>query len=190
MDIGALNRETRHSAPTSGRCEYGPFGEVLRATGPMAKANPIRFSTQYTDDETDLVCYLHRGYNPSTGRWLSRDPINEPGFNVLIRSQNPFNVDEEKNLRGFVRNNPANDYDPLGLSCCICFFKFSTGKLTINKNCRGVLAIWVIDENNAPAAGASAGSTVSADGYVLGGTTYKIDGSVCVEINCVKGVKP
>jgi len=28
----------------------GPFGEVLRATGPMAKANPFRFSTKYQDD--------------------------------------------------------------------------------------------------------------------------------------------
>ena len=51
----------------------------------MAKANPIRFSTQYTDDETDLVCYLHRYYNPSTGRWLSRDPIGEVGFSLSER---------------------------------------------------------------------------------------------------------
>ena len=35
--------------------EYGPFGEFIRATGPMAKANPFRFSTKYQDDETDLV---------------------------------------------------------------------------------------------------------------------------------------
>jgi hypothetical protein len=37
--------------------EYGPFGELLRATGPMAKANPFRFSTKYQDDETDLLYY-------------------------------------------------------------------------------------------------------------------------------------
>ncbi|MGA2659859.1 MAG: hypothetical protein ABSH34_20335 [Verrucomicrobiota bacterium] len=24
-------------------CEYGPSGELLPATGPMAKANPLRF---------------------------------------------------------------------------------------------------------------------------------------------------
>ena len=28
-------------------CFEGPFGELLRATGPMAKANPFRFSTKY-----------------------------------------------------------------------------------------------------------------------------------------------
>jgi RHS repeat-associated protein len=59
--------------------EYGPFGEVIRATGPMAKANPFRFSTKYQDDETDLLYYGYRYYNASTGRWLSRDPIFEAG---------------------------------------------------------------------------------------------------------------
>jgi RHS repeat-associated protein len=53
-------------------CFEGPFGELLRATGPMAKANPFRFSTKYQDDETDLVYYGRRYLNTSTGRWLSR----------------------------------------------------------------------------------------------------------------------
>ena len=45
------------------------FGELLRATGPMAmaKVNPFRFSTKYQDDETDLVYYGDRYYNASTG---------------------------------------------------------------------------------------------------------------------------
>ena len=57
----------------------GPFGEVIRVTGPMAKVNPFRFSTKYQDDESDLVYYGYRYYNASTGRWLSRDPIGEKG---------------------------------------------------------------------------------------------------------------
>ena len=56
------------------RYEYGPFGEVMRASGTMAKANPIRSSSKYSDDETDFIYYGYRYYNPSTGRWLSRDP--------------------------------------------------------------------------------------------------------------------
>jgi RHS repeat-associated protein len=77
-------------------CFEGPFGELLRATGPMAKANPFRFSTQYQDDETDFLCYLRRYYNPSTGRWLSRDPITEGGG---------------PNLYGFVSNDSINNTD-------------------------------------------------------------------------------
>ena len=59
------------------RYEYGPFGEPLRVTGPMAKVNPLRFSTQYADDVTGDVRYLYRDYTPSTGRWKSRDPMGE-----------------------------------------------------------------------------------------------------------------
>ena len=75
------------------------FGELLRATGPMAKANPIRWSTKYTDDETDLVMYPYRPYSPSLGIWLSRDPIEERGG---------------QNLYGFCRNNGVNTFDPDG----------------------------------------------------------------------------
>jgi RHS repeat-associated protein len=56
---------------------YGPFGEVIRATGPMAKLNPFRFSTKYDDDESDLLYYGYRYCSPSTGRWLNRDPMAE-----------------------------------------------------------------------------------------------------------------
>jgi RHS repeat-associated protein len=86
----------------SARYEYGPFGEVIRATGPMAKANPFRFSTKYQDDESDLLYYGYRYYNASTGRWLSRDPIQERG-----------GID----LYEYVRNNPIANIDALGKIC-------------------------------------------------------------------------
>ena len=79
---------------------YGPFGELLRATGPMAKANPFRFTTKYQDDETDIVMYPRRPYCPSTGRFLCKDPIGERGG---------------LNLYGFVGNDPIRRIDPLGL---------------------------------------------------------------------------
>jgi RHS repeat-associated protein len=76
--------------------EYGPFGELLRATGPIAKANPFRFSTKYQDDETDLLYYGYRCYSGSTGRWLSRDPAGEeatPGLYVYADNQPAGAVD-------------------------------------------------------------------------------------------------
>jgi RHS repeat-associated protein len=63
--------------------DYGPFGEVIRSTGPMAKVNPFRFSTIYQDDESDLLMYVHRPYKASTGTWLCKDPISELGFILL-----------------------------------------------------------------------------------------------------------
>jgi RHS repeat-associated protein len=59
--------------------EYAAFGELLRASGSMANVNPIRFSTKYQDGQCDLLYYGFRYYNPITGRWVSRDPIEEVG---------------------------------------------------------------------------------------------------------------
>jgi RHS repeat-associated protein len=81
------------------RYEYGPFGEPLRLTGSLAKANPVRWSTKVTDDEGGLVYYGYRYYNPTTGRWPSRDPFAENGG---------------LNLYGFTRNNPINYVDTDG----------------------------------------------------------------------------
>jgi RHS repeat-associated protein len=74
------------------RYEYGPFGESLRATGALAGANPIRWSSKVTDDETGLVYYGFRYYSSSTGRWMSRDPIGElVGLNVYASLGNSPN---------------------------------------------------------------------------------------------------
>jgi RHS repeat-associated protein len=87
-------------ATESARYEYGPFGETIRATGPMARTNPIRFSTQYADDVTGNVKYLFRDYCTGTGRWASRDPIGE---------------EEGCNLYNYVLNDSGNRLDAFGL---------------------------------------------------------------------------
>ncbi|HEY5915492.1 MAG TPA: RHS repeat-associated core domain-containing protein, partial [Verrucomicrobiae bacterium] len=100
---------------TSARYEFGPFGEVTRATGPMAKANPFRFSTKYQDDETELLYYGYRHMSTSIGRWLGRDPLAERGGN---------------NLYSFLRNGPIHRIDVLG------FFEMTAGtpSITISGN--------------------------------------------------------
>jgi RHS repeat-associated protein len=85
---------------TSAIYEYAPFGEVLRATGPISRENPFRFSTKYQDDETGLNYYGYRYYSASLGRWLNEDPLAEAGG---------------MNLFGFVANDSVNRIDPLGL---------------------------------------------------------------------------
>jgi RHS repeat-associated protein len=78
---------------------YGPFGETLRAAEPLAQGNPWRFSTKYQDDGTGLLYYGYRFYNPTDGRWPSRDSIEEDGG---------------INLYGFSRNDAINLIDYLG----------------------------------------------------------------------------
>ena len=82
-------------------CDYGPFGELIRATGPMAKLNPFTFGTYFYDWETDKYYAKNRYYDPSPSKWLSRDPAGE-------NQGGP-------NLYGFVGNDGINRNDPFGL---------------------------------------------------------------------------
>lgn len=96
------------SGTATANYEYSPFGVLLRAEGVVAKVNPFRFSTKFQDDETDQLYYGYRYLSTSTGRWISRDPIEEKGG---------------KNLYRFAGNDAVNAIDRLGLA---------VGKITIN----------------------------------------------------------
>ena len=99
-------------------CLEGPFGEVLRATGPMAKANPFRFSTKYQDDETDLLYYGYRYYNVNIGRWINRDPVGDIGANNQFDLPDESVTDEDTDLNPYryVFNNPLTFIDRFGLA--------------------------------------------------------------------------
>ena len=98
--------------------------EKSSETGPMAKANPFRFSTKYRTMKTDFLYYGYRYYNPSTGRWLSRDPIGEG---------------DGLNLYGLVHNSPMNAIDYLGLVCECAFRTTIKPGDKINKLEEGIL---------------------------------------------------
>lgn len=74
----------------------------------VSAAISYRFSAKYTDAETcpssggsGLLYYGYRYYQPSTGRWLSRDPLEEEGGLSLC---------------GFLSNNPITKIDGSGLA--------------------------------------------------------------------------
>jgi RHS repeat-associated protein len=66
----------------------------------MATANPFRFSTKFQDDETGLLYYGYRYYDPGTGRWLTQDPLGEEGG---------------LNKYAFIENQPISGVDIRGL---------------------------------------------------------------------------
>ena len=67
--------------------------------GGLAEENPLRFSSEYFDDETGLVYYNYRYYSPRMGRWINRDPIEE---------------EDSVNLYVILQNDPMNLCDILG----------------------------------------------------------------------------
>jgi RHS repeat-associated protein len=128
-NVAALVKGT--DGTISAQYEYGPFAEPIRVTGPMGKTNPIRFSSKYTDDESDVLYYGKRYYNPSTGRWLNRDPIGELGG---------------ANLYTFSVNEPLIHYDSFGKKPKVGFYfpdylEYPGAPLDI-RNCGGFF--WVI----------------------------------------------
>jgi RHS repeat-associated protein len=106
----------------SARYEYGPFAEPIRSSGPLADAQPLRFSTKYTDNESGFLYYGYRYYNPGSGRWLSRDPISEcrafsvrsPDYNLWPQMDRSDDISLE-NLQSFCANDPITTVDILGL---------------------------------------------------------------------------
>ncbi|MCC8147580.1 RHS repeat-associated core domain-containing protein [Akkermansia sp.] len=62
--------------------DYTPYGGVVEE-GDVAQ--PVQWSSEMYDDELALVYYNYRHYNPTDGRWISRDPIAEDGgWNLYV----------------------------------------------------------------------------------------------------------
>ena len=98
---GNISEYLNSSGAKVAHYEYDAFGnEIVAATsGSLASTFSHRFSTKPLDAETGLYYYGYRYYDPVTGRWPSRDPIQERGG---------------INLYGFVGNRPIDLIDRLG----------------------------------------------------------------------------
>jgi RHS repeat-associated protein len=97
---GNVTELTNNSAAVIAHYRYTAFGETNVATGSAAVANTYRFSTKSLEPVSGYYYYGFRYYNPSTGRWPSRDPIGEEGG---------------ENVYGMIGNQPSNKIDFLGL---------------------------------------------------------------------------
>ncbi|MGZ5008388.1 MAG: RHS repeat-associated core domain-containing protein, partial [Methylobacter sp.] len=96
------------------------FGHSLPEQNPSGLGEfvfNLRFPGQYYDQETGLFYNGFRDYNPDTGRYIESDPIGLSGG---------------VNTYSYVRNNPLNRIDSLGLSDVI--FDRSVGTITIFDN--------------------------------------------------------
>ncbi len=95
---GNVSEYLNANGDTIAHFEYDPFGNTVVNAGSVSLFN-YRFSTKPLDFETGLFYYGYRYYDPVTGRWPSRDPIEERGG---------------VNLYVFVANKAAASVDILG----------------------------------------------------------------------------
>lgn len=100
--LGTLRVMTGDGGSIYGRASFTSFGELDHATGGFGTRYQYGGSSGYeTFDEFPAYVHVgHRYYDPSTGRFLQRDPI---GIRGGI------------NTYAYVGNHPANSIDPLGL---------------------------------------------------------------------------
>jgi RHS repeat-associated protein len=96
--LGSVRRVfTAGQAPTY---DYDAYGAPLQATAPLTD---FGYAGLIYNADSGLNLAVHRVYDPTSGRWLSRDPIGEAG-------------DPNGNLYGYVGGEPLGARDPLGLA--------------------------------------------------------------------------
>jgi RHS repeat-associated protein len=81
------------------RIDYDEFGNVISDTNPGFQ--PFGFAGGLYDQDTKLVRFGARDYDPSIGRWTAKDPILFAG--------------RDTNLFGYVLDDPVNGDDQSGL---------------------------------------------------------------------------
>jgi len=95
--LGSIYALTDATATVQARYSYDAFGARASSTENVATAWGF---TGRNHDPAGLMYYRHRYYEPSIGTWLSADPLKDV---------------DGPNLYRYVRNNPSNNQDPLGL---------------------------------------------------------------------------
>jgi RHS repeat-associated protein len=100
---GNVSEYITSAGSVSAHFEYDPFGNTVVNSDLTAKAFAYRFSTKPLDFITGLYYYGYRWLDPLTGRWSSRDPIDENW------STGEFNE------YAYIRNFSVYFYDVLGL---------------------------------------------------------------------------
>jgi RHS repeat-associated protein len=96
--LGSTRILTAKSGEATATFSYTPYGGLEGATG--TATTPLGFAGQYTDAETGVQYLRARSYDPGTGQFLSRDPIEE-----LTRQPYSYGFD-----------NPLNRVDPSGFA--------------------------------------------------------------------------
>lgn len=102
--LGTPQSMTNQAGQVVWEASYAPFGEVTVHEDPDRDGVPVmmnqRFPGQYFDGETGLYYNYFRDYDPSTGRYITSDPVGlNGGLNTYL----------------YVDANPVRWVDPRGL---------------------------------------------------------------------------
>jgi len=97
--VGSLRVISNASGNVVKQLDYDSFGNIIADTNPSL-AIPFGFAGGLHDQNTGLVRFGYRDYDPDIGRWTAKDPI-------LFKSG-------DTDLFGYCLSNPINLFDPDG----------------------------------------------------------------------------
>jgi RHS repeat-associated protein len=95
--LGSTRLLSGEGGETTAAFSYTPYGGLEGSTG--TQTTPLGFAGQYTDAETGFQYLRARFYDPATGQFLTRDPVED-----LTREPYSYALD-----------NPVRNVDPAGL---------------------------------------------------------------------------
>ena len=99
--LGSIREVTDSSGALKGQYDYDAWGNPVVVSGSMNI--DFGYTGHYFHQPSGLNLAMYRAYNPSLGRWISRDPLKNA------------EMSQGTNLYAHVGNNPINATDPFGL---------------------------------------------------------------------------
>lgn len=105
--LGSIRELTDTNGVIRARYDYDPFGRRTLVAGDIEL--DFGFAGMFWAAEPGLALTRFRAYDPTLGRWLSRDPLEDA------------EMEEGPNLYAYVGSNPVSQTDPSGLKaqdCC------------------------------------------------------------------------
>jgi RHS repeat-associated protein len=125
-DFGSLQKVVGSSG-LAARYDYDPWGRRVKTTGSGVEGD-FGFTGHYFHVPSGLHLALYRAYSAELGRWPSRDPVGEPGFEasrdvlppLSWSSHRPAELVAGPNLYDYVGNDAIDRVDPLGLDWLDC----------------------------------------------------------------------
>ncbi|MGH2895149.1 MAG: RHS repeat-associated core domain-containing protein, partial [Solirubrobacteraceae bacterium] len=95
--LGSTRLLTSSTGAVTATYSYGPYGQLTNQAG--STDTPLRWAGQYQDASTGLYYLRARDYDPRTGQFLTRDPLDQ-----FTRA-----------AYGYANDDPLNAHDPSGL---------------------------------------------------------------------------
>ena len=117
--LGSITSLSGSSGTLANTYTYDSFGNLTTSTGTIR--NYFQYTEREFDPETGIDEYRARYFDPSSGRFLSEDPLK---FGAGV------------NFYSYVKNRPLNYKDPLGLSgiCWSCIADTAKGAWDTTKD--------------------------------------------------------